>query len=315
MDKRLNQIQTGSLTDSRLNEDFVFWLKTKGLNYLLVVLLVGCGYMGWHWYQRVRSQSRADAWLRLERASTPQELAVVATEDGSVDSIALIAKLRSANAYLGSILRGVRFDREPTAEDAKITPELRKEWLENADMLFEDIATSLSAPNVAPALTPMAFHALMGRAAVAEARGDADATRAMLDAASKRATGSYAPLAEVAKKRVEKVELAALGAELPPRSAVPTAGPNLLPTVTPQMPGLQQPGLPGGVQGGNLPPGMIPVDPRDTGVIPFGRQTPPPAGGAPAPGGDAPAPPSGAPAPPPAQDPAPAPPPAPPKAP
>ena len=37
MDKRLNQIQTGTLTESRLNDDFVYWLKTKGLNYLLVV--------------------------------------------------------------------------------------------------------------------------------------------------------------------------------------------------------------------------------------------------------------------------------------
>ncbi len=235
MDKRLNQIQTGSLTDSRLNDDFVFWLKTKGLNYLLIVLVIGCAYMGWNWYHRVRSQSRADAWLRLERATTPQELAVVATEDGSVDSIAILAKVRSANTYLGSILRGVRYDRDATAEDAKITPELRAEWLENADQLFADIDRTLSQPNTPPALTPTAFHALMGRAAVAEARGDADATRRYLDAAAARATGPYAPLAEVARRRADGVAAAALGAELPPRAALPNAAPppTLAPTITP----------------------------------------------------------------------------------
>ena len=44
--KRLAQVQTQDLTESRVNDDFVFWLKKNGSNYLLVVLLVAVGIMG-----------------------------------------------------------------------------------------------------------------------------------------------------------------------------------------------------------------------------------------------------------------------------
>lgn len=312
MDKRLNQIQTGTLTDSRLNDDFVFWLKTKGLNYLLIILLVGCGYMGFQWWHRMRSHSRADAWLRLERAATPQELASVAAEEGAIDSVALLAKVRSANTYLSSIVRGVRFDREPGAEDAKVTAELRKEWLEDADRLFAEVAQSLAAANAPAAMTPMAFHALMGRAAVAEARGDVEGTRRALAEAEARVTGPFEPLGEVARKRGESLELIAMGIELPPRASLPSgSAPGLIP-------GLSTTVVP--PQGRPVTPAE-PVHPQDYGVIPFSAQTAPardpnedPASADPAPDAPPPAPasdPAPAPAPAPAPPPAPVPPPAP----
>lgn len=263
VDKRLSQIQTGTLTDSRLNEDFVFWLKTKGLNYLLVILLIGCAYMGYQWWHRMKSHSRADAWMRLERASTPQELAVVAAEEGSVDSIALLAKIRAANTYLGSVVRGVRFDREPDAEDARLTPELRAEWLEDADRLFAEVAKALSVQSTPAALTPMAFHALMGRAAVAEARGDVEGTRRALEEAAARATGPFSSLAEVARQRGESVELVAMGIELPPREALPSGSAGgLVPRI-----------VPGGPPATLIPPSPAePVHPEDFGIVPFSAQ-------------------------------------------
>ncbi len=44
--RRLNQVQTQDLTESRVNDDFVFWLKKHGSNYLLVVLVAAVGVMG-----------------------------------------------------------------------------------------------------------------------------------------------------------------------------------------------------------------------------------------------------------------------------
>ena len=46
MDDRLKQVQTTDLTDSRLNHEFVAWLKTSGMNYLLMLLLVACVAVG-----------------------------------------------------------------------------------------------------------------------------------------------------------------------------------------------------------------------------------------------------------------------------
>lgn len=278
MDKRLNQIQTGTLTESRMNEDFVFWMKTTGLNILLVILLIGCGYMGWHWWQRTRNQARADAWQQLERAGTPEELAVVASEQSGVDAIAVIAKLRAANTYLDSILSGQRFDRDAGAEDAKITAELRREWLDNADQLFLEVSETLAAPGTATALQPSAFHALIGRATIAESRGDAAAAKRFLDEADARFATSFPALATVARKRGESVEVAAMGIELPPRASLPTgAASPLMPDASqafPNIPGLRisptDPSLTLSSDKGDV---TVPVNPATSGT----GTTPPPA--------------------------------------
>jgi len=284
MDKRLNQIQTGTLTEGRMNEDFVFWLKTSGLNILLVVLLIGCGYMGWHWWQRTRNEARADAWRKFEQASTPQDLAVVAVDAAGVDSVAILAKLRAADTYLESITSGVRFDRDAKAEDAKVTPELRVEWLDNADQLFLEVSQSASAKTAPRALLPAAFHAVIGRAAVAEARGDAAAARRFLEEAALLAGSDFAPLGEVARKRAETVEVAALGLELPPLSALPTgsagSGGTTPPFAMPDIPGLR----------------ITPTDPNQPREVPINVMPTPGAPGSPS-----------APSAPPAQAPSPAP--------
>jgi len=243
IDKRLNQIQTGTLTESRMNEDFVFWMKTTGLNIVLIILLVGCGYMGWHWWQRNQSQTRAAAWRQLDRATTPQDLAVVVTDSGTIDSIGLLARIRAGDTYLDSLMTGFRFDREPGAEDAKITAELRTEWLDNADQLFLEVAQELSGTTTPQSLEPMAFHALMGRAAIAESRGDGTAAKRFLDEAAARVATNFPALAEVAKKRGEGIEVIALGAELPPLSSLPTGSAGSLfpnsPANFPNIPGMR----------------------------------------------------------------------------
>lgn len=46
--KRLSQVQTQDLTESRLNDDFVYWLKKNGTNTLLVVLIALCAFLGFN---------------------------------------------------------------------------------------------------------------------------------------------------------------------------------------------------------------------------------------------------------------------------
>ena len=62
IDRRLKNVQQADLTESRVNDDFVHWLKTWGNNILLVVLSIAAIAMGWFWWQQRQEQQRSDAW-------------------------------------------------------------------------------------------------------------------------------------------------------------------------------------------------------------------------------------------------------------
>ena len=74
MDDRLKQVQTTDLTDSRLNHEFVAWLKTSGMNYLLMLLLVACAFLAWDWWNRKQDEAVDTAWTELSSATSPAAL-------------------------------------------------------------------------------------------------------------------------------------------------------------------------------------------------------------------------------------------------
>ena len=137
MDKRLKDIQQGTLTESRLNSDFLFWLKEQGPNYLLAVLLVLCAILGWNWWEQRGKADRDAAWVEYAKASgpegSPQMLVEVAGKHANLDALATLASLDAADRYLEAVRSGKRVDREANAPDAAITPELRAQYLEEAD--------------------------------------------------------------------------------------------------------------------------------------------------------------------------------------
>ena len=49
---RLAQVQQSELTESRVNEDFVEWLKKWGNSILLVILLIALAGVAWNWWQQ-----------------------------------------------------------------------------------------------------------------------------------------------------------------------------------------------------------------------------------------------------------------------
>ena len=105
MDDRLKQVQTTDLTDSPVNCDFVDWLKTKGMNYLLVVLLAAYAYIGFDWYRRQQTAKVDTAWSELEAASSPAAYRGVATAHGETGAIAELAMLQA-----GDILQSILTD-------------------------------------------------------------------------------------------------------------------------------------------------------------------------------------------------------------
>src|SRR5262245_25193708 len=113
--RRLQEIQQQDLTESRLNQEFVDWLKTKGMNWLLVVLLGLCAYMGWNWWRDRQVKAREAAWASFSSATLPAALEEVAATHQGVDSVDALALVVAADRYLGSVQSGVRFDRDAGA--------------------------------------------------------------------------------------------------------------------------------------------------------------------------------------------------------
>lgn len=221
--KRLQQIQQSDLTDSRVNQDFVFWLKTKGMNWLLVILLVLCVLMGINVYRDRAQRARDKAWADLSNATLPVALIDVATTGKGVDAVECVALVRAADQYLNSVQTGTRFDREPDATDYRLTPESREEFLGEADRLYTQLGTAAGASNAESPRAGFALASLFGRAAVAESRGQIDAAKALLDEAAALAGTRYQAIATLANQRRESLSLLASAPYLPSRASLPAA--------------------------------------------------------------------------------------------
>lgn len=219
-DNRLSQIKETDLTESRLNEEFVTWLKTKGLNWLLLVLLALLGWMGWNLWQQRQAESRDVAWEELAAATLPVSLEEVAVRHGAIDSVAAMAYLSAGDRYLSSIQNGVRFDRTADQLDYRLDAETRVEFLESADASYRKAIEALESmgPDPDGNRAPLLMAAWFGRAAIAESRGDLEATEAALRKGREVASDRFPKVVVWADRRIE--DLPNLANPLPiPRQA------------------------------------------------------------------------------------------------
>ena len=145
IDRRLKTMQQADLSEGRVNDDFVHWLKTWGQNILLGVLIIAAIAMGWFWWTQRQEKERDNAWAELGGANLPAALQEVAAKHEGKDAVAPFAELLAADRYLTAVLSDQRFDREAGAVDAALTPELRTEWLKAADTLYAKVAARITA--------------------------------------------------------------------------------------------------------------------------------------------------------------------------
>ncbi len=236
-DRRLaEQMHQKELTESRVNEDFVQWLKTSGPTWLIAILLGVAGFMGVMRWKEYAVQAREEAWIALAQSTLPSSLEDVAEEHEKYLGVRQLARLRAA----GQHLRAVQTNRplsevadpaatDPNEERPELSEDERSDHLTQADRLFQ---TVLGDDDGSDDLTIYMTNALFGRAAVAEAQGDLEGAKGFYEQAAQRA-GDYAPqIAARAERRIESLErldtVAALPttAELPAldRSAITTPG-------------------------------------------------------------------------------------------
>jgi hypothetical protein len=209
--ERLKEVHATDLTESRINEDFLDWLKNKGPTYLLVILVAVTAYLAVVRWKMHKQQQVDDAWTALRDAALPSSKLDVADMHPDQFAVPQLA-LQSAGSQL---LRSVQTNRavdaaaitstgqpDPTAAP-ELTPEEREEYLQRADEAFARIQ---QLDDGSLSMTLHALRAINGRAAVAEARGDSDAARSFYEEAANRAETFYPRLGEQARTRAENVD-------------------------------------------------------------------------------------------------------------
>jgi hypothetical protein len=220
MDDRLKQVQTTDLTDSRLNHEFVAWLKTSGMNYLLMLLLVACAFLAWDWWNRKQGEAIDTAWTELASATSPAALRGVAQTHAAVDGVAELSLLTAGDILLQSARSGLRPGLAAGDEGAELTPEDKANSLLEADAFFAE-AVELASARPGFAGKPMMIAGLFGRAAAAEGAGRLDDARTHLEKVVEISTPEYPPLAEQANARLENLDGIGAHASLPNQADLP----------------------------------------------------------------------------------------------
>ena len=231
--RRLQQgVQTQDLTEGRLNDDFVFWLKKNGSNYLLVVLLAACAALGYNYWQRKGIEKSSVAWTELGQATMPEALEGVAKDHAEVPQVAMIAWLSAADRRLGQLRTGELTSKAGDTPAVLLDAATRKI---TEDAAYDDytkagdIAIKLASGNRANAITVL-LPTLFGRAAIEESRGDFEASQKLLDEAAVVAGDRWPTFANLAKWRATETLTLASPIMIPSAAQLPMKAPSAVPT-------------------------------------------------------------------------------------
>lgn len=216
LDQRLKEVHQSDLTEGRINQDFLEWMKTKGMTYLLVALLALCAYLVYVRWEHSRKNYRAEAWRELSSAALPTSLEEVAAKYGDVGAVGMIARMNAAAELLRSVQIGKTLGSDVTTQ-TDLTEEDRREYLERADRLYREM---LDTDDKSAGKTLIAVTALTGRAVVAESQGDAAKAKEYYEAAAVRAGDAYPELAAQSRARAQSASAPAPATSMPSDEAV-----------------------------------------------------------------------------------------------
>jgi hypothetical protein len=218
VDERLKQVRETSLTESRVNEDFLDWLKTKGPSYLLAVMIGICAWLGILKWRQYHANRATQAWFELLNAGLPGQLEDVAAEYADVPGVAPQATLRAADELLNAVQAG----RQIGAPAEQGTPPLgdqdRSDYLDRAARLYRSLVDADDGSLGAALRT---CSAMQGLAAIAESRAEAPEARSWYEKAAARVEKDYADLARRLRGRAAVVDTYVAAPTLPDQSSLP----------------------------------------------------------------------------------------------
>ncbi|MHC4218967.1 MAG: hypothetical protein ACYSU7_10990 [Planctomycetota bacterium] len=221
---RLKQVHQTELTESRINEDFVEWLKTKGPSWLLLILIGVAGWMGFFRWQQHRANHFAEAWSALMDCRLPGAFEDVAARYADVPGLPQQAQRQGADVLLTAVLTGTPLGADPTSPTAPATlSDVEREgYLNRAKGLYQLV---IAADDDSLSMTLHAVSAHQGMAVAAESLGEADEARRWYESAATRAEPYYPWLAEQARERAATVEQFTAAVTLPAQAELPQKPP------------------------------------------------------------------------------------------
>ncbi len=223
--------------ESRLNEEFIEWLKKWGGYVLMGVAAVAGLYAGYQYLEREKAKASDAAWISFNaaaQAQRPESLVQVAGEAATGTAVELASSLVAADIHLAAARTGIPVG-ERLGPDGKLpegkpllTDEQRASERDKAEGLYK---RALSASNDSFGQSAMVISALTGLASVAEDRGKADEAKQFYQQAIDRATkAKFDDLVKALQTRKESVEKLAAptllsSAQLPGAVATPVTIP------------------------------------------------------------------------------------------
>lgn len=218
MEERQRQIREGAgLEESRLNVEFIEFLKKFSTPLLMAVVVISGGYFAWNRYKIREERLTDDAFAQLDaavEAKNPVTLLRVADEVNR-GPIPLLARLTAADLHLDASRTGVPIGvtleakGELPKDTAPLTDEQRADELRKAADLYQQVLDGASNRGGHLELALVALH---GLAACAESRGDLDAARGFYDRVIERAKATnraeWATRAEKLKATLDELSVA-----------------------------------------------------------------------------------------------------------
>ncbi|MBL8888088.1 MAG: hypothetical protein JNK16_15635 [Phycisphaerales bacterium] len=229
--KNIQIRERAGLEEARLNQDFIDFV-TKWSTPLLLLLALGVGgnYL-YQQYARRQAERLTLAFEQLAAAAavqnpSPDSLKEVAIEFNGVGSVGELARLKAADAYMRSVMRGVKPGAEVNPDGTsksisdEMTPEDREKFL---SLAAEHYQTVVDATKGVANKESLYIGALFGLASVAESRGEAENAKKYYEQIRSASAGvpGFAEFETIASKRIESLPRVLAVAKLPAKATLP----------------------------------------------------------------------------------------------
>ena len=213
IDERHTKIKEGAgLEESRLNVEFIEWLRKWSTPLLIVIAVSACGYVLYHKYHE-RQETRAnEAFSSLEAVlgggnPSPASLLSVADEYAGVRAVPVLARLAAADLHLAAVQRGVDLGAQVDPNTGVVLnqgdlmdEQERTNALGEAARLYQVVLDGCAGK---PDMAIHAIGATFGLAAVAECRGDLAAARTQYESVKVLAKqAGFAAQEKIADERI-----------------------------------------------------------------------------------------------------------------
>ncbi len=175
MDQRQTKIVEGAgLEESRLNTDFIDWLRKWGSPIMFAVAVIAGAYAAYSWWERAQAKAFDEAHLQWQAAASsgsPDNLLRVARENSGRGAVPILATLDAADIYLTAGVRGLAPGGKPENPTDALSPEDTRKQFELARDLYNQALTLASNT---PEHAIHRFAARFGLAATLESLGQHD---------------------------------------------------------------------------------------------------------------------------------------------